>query len=119
MLSEEGYAKAWHDTEDWHETWSDGCWAEEQQWNDGYLADGSLCYMMSMDTSRRKEQEKQGKARKARMMKAKVESQVMQKASPTSFNLRPSSTPEQQQQQQAQLSSAASSSAAHCCICRD
>lgn len=61
MLSEEGYAKAWHDTEDWHETWSDGCWAEEQQWNDGYLADGSLCYMMSMDTSRRKEQEKQGK----------------------------------------------------------
>ena len=46
---------------------------------------------MSMDTSRRKkkEKEKERKARKARMMMAKEESQEMEKASQTMFNLRP------------------------------
>ena len=46
---------------------------------------------MSMDTSRRKEKEKakERKARKARMMKAREESQVMEKANRTMFNLRP------------------------------
>ena len=42
-----------------------------------------------MDTSRRKEKEKERKARKARMMMAKEESQEMEKASQTMFNLRP------------------------------
>ena len=42
---------------------------------------------MSMDTSRRKEKEKE-KERKARMMMAKEESQEMEKASQTMFNLR-------------------------------
>ena len=46
---------------------------------------------MSMDTSRgkEKEKEKERKARKARMMMAKEESQEMEKASRTMFNLRP------------------------------
>ena len=46
---------------------------------------------MSMDTSRgkEKEKEKERKARKARMMMAKEESQEMEKASQTMFNLRP------------------------------
>ena len=46
---------------------------------------------MSMDTSRgkEKEKEKERKARKARMMMAKEESQEMEKASRTMFNLNP------------------------------
>ena len=46
---------------------------------------------MSMDTSRgkEKEKEKERKARKARMMMAKEESQEMEKANRTMFNLRP------------------------------
>ena len=44
---------------------------------------------MSMDTSRGKEKEKERKARKARMMMAKEESQGMEKASRTMFNLNP------------------------------
>ena len=64
---------------------------------------------MSMDTSRRKEKEKE---RKARMMMAKEESQEMETASQTMFNLRPHQLLpyKNQQQQQAHYSSAASSS---------
>ena len=43
---------------------------------------------MSMDTSRRNEKEKERKERKASMMKAKEESQEMEKANQTMFNLR-------------------------------
>jgi len=42
-----------------------------------------------MDTSRRKEKEKERKARKARMMMAKEENKEMARVSPTMFNLRP------------------------------
>ena len=72
MVSEGGYEDEWQEGDDWNESY-EGYWAEDTT---GMKAIGPLMIctiLMSMDTSRRKEKEKERKARKARMMMAKEE----------------------------------------------
>ena len=89
MVSEEGYEEDWQE-EEWNENY-DGYWADDQTWNEGYWAYDDLYYMDEYGYFQRKEKEKEKerKARKARMMMAKEESQEMEKASRTMFNLNP------------------------------
>ena len=89
MVSEEGYEEDWQE-EEWNENY-DGIGPMIKP---GMKAIGPMMICttwMSMDTSRgkEKEKEKERKARKARMMMAKEESQEMEKASRTMFNLNP------------------------------
>ena len=88
MVSEEGYEEDWQE-EEWNENY-DGYWADDQTWNEGYWAYDDLYYMDEYGYFQRKGKGKgKGKARKARMMMAKEESQEMEKASRTMFNLNP------------------------------
>ena len=87
MVSEEGYEEDWQE-EEWNENYVT---AIGPMIKPGMKAIGPMMIhttWMSMDTSRGKEKEKE-KERKARMMMAKEESQEMEKASRTTFNLRP------------------------------
>ena len=113
MVNEEAFEEDWQEGEEWNESY-EGYWADDQNCNEGYWAYDDLYYMDEYGYFQKKGKGKGKKGKKGKDDDGKGgESQEMEKASQTVFNLRPHQpTPsiQNQQQQQAHYSSAASSS---------
>ena len=90
MVSKEGYEEDWQEGEEWNDS-HEGYWADDPNWNEGHWAYDDLYYLDEYGYFQKKGtgKGKERKARKARMMMATEESQEMEKASQTMFNLRP------------------------------
>jgi hypothetical protein len=90
MVSEEGYEDERNEGDECNESY-EGYWADDQNWNEGCWTYEDLYYLDGYGYFQKKgkEKDKERKARKARLMKAKEEHQEMEKENPAMFNFRP------------------------------